>query len=163
MKNSNLIVQGISLLLWILAFAGLEIQPDQVANDGYTALVTQNWPLITIVVINLIGSIYKWYQTWTTDRPNFVLFLRSPYWWASFANIAFSFAAMQGIVLPADAALKIVEFAFAGEWWQLAGYLFPSVIAPIVYWLTNKRKQEINAATTAEKTGLAESKWQSPK
>lgn len=148
--NSNLIVQGISLLLWILAFAGLEIQPDQVASDGYTALVTQNWPLITIVVINLIGSIYKWYQTWKTDKPNFVLFLRSPYWWVSFLNIVLSFAAMNGIVVPADAAAKIVEFAFAGEWWQLAGYLFPSIIGPVIYWLTNKKQQAINAKVASK-------------
>lgn len=142
---SNIIVQAISLALWVLAFAGLEIKPDQVAGDSYTALVTQNWPLLTIVVINLVGSIYKWYQTWQTNRPNFVLFLRSPFWWASFGNIVLAVSAMYGIVLPTDAAQKIVDFAFAGEWWQLVGYLFPSIIAPVIAFLTNKKAQEQKA------------------
>lgn len=147
--NSNLIVQLISLVLWVFALAGLQVNPDQIAGDAYAAFHTQNWTLVTIVVINLIGSFYKWYQTWKDNRPNFILFLRSPYWWASFANIVLAWIASYGIILPADAATKIVEFAFSGQWWQLAGYLLPSVIAPIVYFLTNKKNQEL--ATKASK------------
>lgn len=145
MKNTNLIVQGISLVLWILAFAGLEIKPEQVASDGYAALVTQNWPLLTIILVNLAGSFYKWYQTWETNRPNFVLFLRSPNWWASFGNIVLAWAATYGIVIPADAAQVIVNHVFAGEWWHLAGYLLPSVLAPIVAFLTKKKVEEQKA------------------
>lgn len=137
--NTNLIVQGLSLVLWIFAFAGLQINPDQVANDAYVAVKTVNWPLITIVVINFIGTAYKWYETWKTDKPNFWLFLRSHNWWASALNIGFSVAAMYGIVISADAAGKIVEYGFMGDWWGLAGYILPTVIAPIVTFITKKK------------------------
>lgn len=147
--NSNLIVQFVSLVLWVFALAGLQINPEQTASDSYTALVTANWPLFTIIFVNIAGSVYKWVQTWKTNRPNFLLFLRSPYWWASFLNIIFAWMATKGIVVSADAAQRIVELAFSGDWWQLAGYILPSVIAPIVYFLTNNLNKKIK-----EKAGL---------
>lgn len=137
--SSNLVVQIISLALWIFAFAGLEIQPDAVASDSYTALVTANWPLLTIIIVNLVGSLYKWYQTWKTDKPNFILFLRSPNWWVSFANIVLAWIASYGIVLPADAAQRIVEYVFTADWWNLAGYVIPSILGPVIMFFTKKK------------------------
>lgn len=134
--NANIITQIISLVLWVFAFAGLQINPEQVASDTYTAVKTANWPLITIVLVNLATTFYKWYQTWQTNKPNFLLFLRSPNWIASALNIAFAIAATYGIVIPSDAAQVIVQHAFAGEWYHLAGYLLPSLLAPIVAFLT---------------------------
>lgn len=138
MKNSNLIVQFISLALWVFAFAGLEVNPDDLASQGYAALVTKNWPLITLIAVNLGNSIWHWTQTWQTNKPNFLLFLRSHNWWASALNIGFAYAAMHGIVVPADAAQNIINFAFTGDWWNLAGYVLPNVLAPIVSALTKK-------------------------
>lgn len=146
MSNNNIITQLISLVLWIFALAGLHIDPAQTAEQGYSALITQNWPLAVLVLVNVANSVFEWYKTWTTNKPNFILFLRSPNWWASALNVAFSFAVMNGIQLPPDAAQKIVELAFSGKLWELGGYLLPSVIAPIVALLTKKQNAQRNAA-----------------
>lgn len=145
MKNNNLVVQIASLVLWVFAIAGLHIDPNAVAEQGYTALITANWPLIVVILINFANTAFEWYKTWATNKPNFILFLRSPNWWSSALNVGFSFAVLHGINLPPEAAQRIIELAFSGKLWELAGYLLPSVIAPLVTWLTAKKNAEIKA------------------
>lgn len=137
--SSNIITQILSAVLWIFALAGLQISPDAVSTDAVVAVKTANWPLFLMLLINVGNSIWQWSLTWKTNKPNFILFLRSHNWWASVLNVLFAILLLNGIILPADAAQKVVEYAFSGEWWKLAGYALPSIIAPIVTFLTKKK------------------------
>ena len=137
--SSNLIVQLVSLVLWVFALAGLQIDPGKVGTDAVTAISTQNWSLFLIVIFNVGNSVWQWAQTWKNNKPNFILFLKSYNWWVSALNIGFAVIAMQGITLPEGASEKIVEFAMNGEWWAMAGYMLPNIVAPIVRALTAKK------------------------
>jgi len=136
--SSNIVVQVISLILWVFALAGLQINPEQIAGQAGTAITTANWSLFLIVLFNLGNSAYQWAITWKSNRPNFLLFLKSTNWWISACNIAFAALAMKGIHIPAEASEKIVQYVFSGEWWALVGYAIPNIIGPVVKVLTKK-------------------------
>ena len=136
--SNNLVVQIASLVLWVFALAGLEIDPQATGEKLVTNIVTQNWPLLVIVVINLGNSIFSWIKTWKTDKPNLIQFLRSPNWWISFCNILFAILAMRGIHVPEGASAQIVDYIFQGQWWSLLGYLIPNVLGPVIRALTAK-------------------------
>lgn len=130
--SNNLVVQIVSLLLWIVALAGLKVNPETVGDDLVTSISTQNWSLLLIIIFNLGNSAFSWIRTWSTDKPNFLQFLRSPNWWISACNIGFAALAMRGIYVPAEASAQIVDFIFKGQWYALAGYLIPNVIGPVI-------------------------------
>lgn len=139
----NIVTQLVSLVLWAFAFAGLEIAPDQVAQDGYVAVITKNWPLLAIVIVNALGSVYKWWQTWKTNKPNFLMFLTSTNWWTSFGNIvAALLLQFTGIVLPVDAAQKITQFIFSADWIGLSGYILPVIFGLLSNLITKKKREE---------------------
>lgn len=150
--NSNIITQLVSVVLWIFALAGLQINPDATANDAVVSVQTANWPLFLMLLINIGNSIWQWSLTWKTNKPNFILFLRSHNWWASVLNVVFAIALLNGIVLPADAAHRVVEYAFSGDWWGLAGYALPAIIAPIVTFLTKKKADALKAKAGVKAT-----------
>lgn len=137
--NNNLIVQIVSLALWVFALAGLQVNPEVVGTDLVNHITTQNWPLLLLIAINLGNSVFSWVKTWQTNKPDFLLFLRSPNWWISFCNILFAFLAIKGIQVPADAGDQIVQMLFSGQYWALIGYLIPNVIGPVIRALTAKK------------------------
>lgn len=141
--SSNLITQIVSLVLWVFALAGLQIDPTKVGADAVTAISTNNWSLFLIIIFNIGNSVWQWSQTWKNNKPNFILFLKSYNWWVSALNIGFAALALQGIVLPEGASEKIVEFAMNGEWWAMAGYMLPNIVAPIVRLLTSKKSAQV--------------------
>lgn len=143
--SSNVIVQVVSLILWVFALAGLQINPETVADQSVTAITTQNWSLFLIVLFNVGNTLWQWAQTWKNNKPNFLLFLKSYNWWVSALNIGFAVVAMQGVVLPADASDKIVQFVMDKEYWALIGYLIPNIIAPIVRLITAKKTDTATA------------------
>lgn len=136
--SSNLIVQVVSLVLWVFALAGLSVNPDTTSTDIVRNIETANWPLLAILVINLGNSIFAWISTWKNDKPNFAMFLRSPNWWISFCNILFSILATKGITIPSEAPQAIVDMVFSGQYWALIGYLIPNVFGPVIRALTAK-------------------------
>lgn len=137
--SSNLAVQIVSLVLWAFALSGLQVNPEVTGTDLVNHITTQNWPLLFIVVINIGNSVYSWIRTWKTDKPNFLLFLKSPNWWISFCNILFAALAFKGITIPAEASEHIVKLVFDQQWWALLGYLIPNVLGPIIRALTTKK------------------------
>lgn len=136
--SNNLVVQIVSLALWVFALAGLQIDPNTTGEKIVTNITTQNWPLLVIIMINLGNSAFSWIKTWKTNRPDFIQFLRSPNWWISFCNILFAVLAMRGIHVPEGASEQIIAYVFQGQWWSLLGYLIPNVIGPVIRALTAK-------------------------
>ena len=130
--SNNLVVQIVSLVLWIVALAGLKVEPETVGDDLVTSISTQNWSLLLIIIFNVGNSLFSWIRTWKTNKPDFLLFLRSPNWWISACNIGFAALAMRGVHVPAEASAQIVDFIFKGQWFALAGYLIPNVIGPVI-------------------------------
>jgi len=137
--SNNLVVQIVSLVLWIVALAGLKVNPEQVGDDLVRSISTQNWSLLLIIIFNVGNSAFSWIRSWSTDKPNFLLFLRSTNWWISFCNIVFAGLAMRGIHVPAEASQQIVDMIFQGRWYALAGYLIPNVIGPVIRALVAKK------------------------
>lgn len=137
--SNNLIVQLVSLVLWVFALAGLRVNPDTTGTDIVNYISTANWPLLLVIVINLGNSVFSWVTTWKTNKPNFVLFLRSPNWWISACNIAFAALAMRGVTIPIEASKQIVDMIFSGQYWALIGYLIPNVLGPVIRAFTAKK------------------------
>ncbi len=137
--NVNTINQILTAILWVLAFAGLQINADQTATDLTNAIVMKSWPFVGLIITNIGTMFYYWIKTWNTDRPNFLAFLKSINWWFNVANlVAGAFKLFTGIDIPPEATQKIVQYIFDRQWWELLSFVFISLILPIIRRVVNK-------------------------
>jgi hypothetical protein len=138
-KSANLIIQGLSLVLWALALAGLEVNPEETASGIVTHITANNMILLAIALGNLGLIVYKWIRTWKTDQPNFALFLKSINWWASLANFVGAILLSYDIVLPPGTLDQVVALIFEQKYWEMAGLVLVNIVPVIVKKLTEKK------------------------